>query len=586
MECPVCHEQLREDTKFCPYCGTALSAPEEETPEKLPAARMIKIAESYTGNMAAAREIAAEAGDIRELRTGCVRWIQARNKGLFEDVLEPEEGREELRELENLDTELIPLDYEERIVILMHVTEGLSDAQIAEELGISPAYVQALLQSAFVKNYPAGKESTERSLPVREMPVSSGDGKKTALRMKIMIIAAASVVLVLGIVLAFRRTGSNAYRQAMEALEKEDYDTAVEQLQKAVRFGVGGDETVWTLADALYHEEDYAAALVRYEDYYKENRTDKAAEMISRCCHTLADQYLTQDNAGVALEYLRDDIALTSDVYAQIRTKAIEDPEGICTDENGNRWDVYGHLLYAICRDMDQEEMFDLEVQYDEDGHYKSMKAFLPSSSRKNVYASFDFSEDAQYEVMFVREKEETEYQIVRSVYEDDLLQSEHTAKDSYTDTRIYTYTYNEDGTVSGCRIEDTDTGETAVRTYVYQDGVLESVYEKDDDTLRTAHLTYDESGRIIEEEIRENVVEKVLHRVYAYDESGRLTEVTEERSEKEGRSVPGGTYRQTVYTWSAGRITQAEVRNRNGRIIGHGIYVPDNGMLYLYDRR
>ncbi len=578
MKCPSCQSELPADTKFCPYCGTSLNAPATETPQ-----RLLQIAQGYTGNLAAARKLAAGCRTVTEVRKASVDWIRSRDPDLFSDVLEPEEGKEELRETEDLERELIPLDYEERIAVLMHVTEKCTDAQIAEELGISESYVRALLQSAWARNYPAGKQSGEAALPERTLPVKVPENKVRSFLIKAGLVFSAVLILVLAIFIGFRRSGRRAYNEAQEALEVNDYDTAVPDLRKAVRYGIGGDETIRELADAMYAAGDYASAAVRYEDYYEKNPTDYAASRISSCYEILADRYLDQGNVRMALEYLRDDRNMTHSSYADIRINAIM-AGGTYTDENGTVWDSYGHPAEMVCRIGDEE--FRLELQYDENGHWKMIKAAEEGSPKKTVFGSFAFEGNTEYEVSFAREKDL--YYLVKGTSYNDRgeISAVRTDSDMQVARREYAYTYNEDGTPAECEITDTDTGGVTEVTYTYENGVLSALYEMTDGSLRVTRYTYDEDGRVTEAETRANVFNKALYVTYAYDSQGRLLRVAEERSDKEAAGVPGGTYRIFEYGYQAGRIADARVTDGQGRIIGYGIYVPDNGMLYVYDCR
>ena len=190
-----------------------------------------ELAAGYTGNEAEAARIAAEAAadenPVRRVRELSVMYVQDRDRDLFENVKTPREDQKELSEINDLNRDLLLMDYEERIVSLMKVYEHLGNAEIAEILGIDETYVKALLQDAEEK-LPHPEESIP--VPERTMPEEQPAEKPKwhfSISLRAGLILAAVLVLALGIFLSVRSYSHGQYERGVLAMEDGNYEEAV-----------------------------------------------------------------------------------------------------------------------------------------------------------------------------------------------------------------------------------------------------------------------------------------------------------------------------------------------------------------------
>ncbi len=446
------------------------------------------LAEGYTGNAAKAREIAREAAadsdPVKTARRLSVMYIQQRDRELFEDVPEPQENVQELPEIRDLQKDLAELDHEERIVSLMKTFEHLNNAAIAEELGISEDHVKALLQKAntLVKKQEEGVIAEAIDLPPQPQPQKK-EGFRLSLRAIIGI--AAAVVLIIGVFISVRTYSNSQFAKGEALIESGDYEGAVKAFRTAAAWGEG-DQAVLRMADAYLLSGDDVNAYTFYEDYHEKYRDDAySAEQMVICLKKQADRHLQNGSTGKAEEALTRANALQPSIFTEYRLKAISEG-GTWQSEDGQVWDMYGHLVKAACLNEKGTVLYTVEMVYDEASQWQKMTAGKSGTLRTSQYADFSYGDHTVYDVRWIPGGDLPAVQTV-----------------SYTDARDdAVYEYDESGRVTAMIVEHDGKDTAAFAGYSrvvfvrneYGEAVSAEVFDRSDRKIGTG-IFVPESG-------------------------------------------------------------------------------------------
>ena len=364
-----------------------------------------ELAAGYTGNEAEAARIAAEAAadenPVRRVRELSVMYVQDRDRDLFENVKTPREDQKELSEINDLNRDLLLMDYEERIVSLMKVYEHLGNAEIAEILGIDETYVKALLQDAEEK-LPHPEESIP--VPERTMPEEQPAEKPKwhfSISLRAGLILAAVLVLALGIFLSVRSYSHGQYERGVLAMEDGNYEEAVKYFKKAAGWGEG-DQAMLKTGDAYFLMGNDSNAYTYYEDYHEKYPSDAyAIDQMILCLTKQADRNIMANDLTKAKEALEKINSLKESVFVGYRLKALEAGGHYQTDD-GSVWNLYGQLMKAACLTDSNAVLYTVEMQYDGNGHWTKMNAGKSGTLRTSQFDRFEFTEDSSYDVRWI----------------------------------------------------------------------------------------------------------------------------------------------------------------------------------------
>lgn len=611
MICPQCGRDNPDTAKYCDQCGTPLLhethepvSISKEQPENTKIEHddesLISLAEGYTANLAAAKEIVRQAkakdNPLKAIREFSLSYVRSKEPELFSGILPPKDGKEELSHLSNQDEELRALTYEERFVVLMSDRENLTDEKIAEELGITKDDVISLKQSAFEKDYPDGKRTAQKQEPkkanvIKPVKRESAEQKpKTAKTKKphhelpktAIIVITSVIAVILGVWLGIHNYANGQYAQGKDALEKEDYESAVEHFSNAIHWGAGGDEAVKELSLAYAGNEDYQNAAEQMEEYINLTNDTSMNATLAEYDSKLAEASVESEDWDSAADLYAKAYELDQNEFTKIRMSACQN-QGTYTDDDGSTYNANGHLT-NIQVDEEDGTSYEVTLEYSDDGKLKEITAI---NSEKGTRMNFQkFSSDfSSIEFMVYPSSSNA---LCYYAHEEDGEESEY----YYGTYGTYLFTLDlekdADGQIQTVKRTNQETGEILTSEYAYEDDLLHSITTTS--SLNTdawiEEFTYDEDGRLIERTVMRNLLSAVEHETFTYDDNGNISQREIERKEvtMEESLMPYEQYSLTKYTCTGdGEIYKAEVFDANGSTVAKGYGIPNNGIVWFY---
>ena len=581
MKCIRCGYENEDNAKFCTSCGAPLKQP-VSAPEDV----LVELAAAYTGSTSAAKEIASGRTTIREVSEACVKWIRTRETTLFLDAQKSEEAKPLLDTMDNTENTLRSLDYEERIVVLMHCLEKMDPPAIARILHISEDNVIYYLQSAYEKNHPSTtqkplnapaekKKTVRRKRPAKKVekktsPERSGLIQKISWQAKLTV--AVIIALIAGTFFGIKNYAAQEYQTGTALLEEGKYQEAVDPLMNAKRYG-GSKDAGLKLGDAYYGQEEYEKALSEYQTCH--SSTEEVNQALIRTYDKLAEASIAADNYGEAAGYLQNQYDLDQDERTHIRLEAVQN-NGSYTDEEGSVYTVWGDPEKLVAM-KNGKKLFQVNLEYNEDRTLKVMKESISDSSSKITYNQL--SSASNLEASWILQKDGTIAYSVQTSVQDE--QGNPTLITVTTPSSVkktsYTYTYN-DGKITSAVIK-TSTGTTQAK-YQYEDGHLKEI-QYSDNTSTT--YEYDRKGQLIHLTTIDEDENILSDTSYEYDDSGRLSEEITKRKEADG-ILPFSTDRDIAYTYSEdGTPRTMTIRNEN-TVIAKGYSAANSGWIVLYN--
>lgn len=585
MKCIKCGYDNDDSAKFCINCGTALPKPEP----KQDASIFVELAEAYTGNLAAAKEIAAKnPNTIRSISEASLKWIRAKDSTLFQDGGKSEEGKPILNDLENTEKTLRDLDYEERIVVLMHCLEKMKPIQIAQMLHITEDEVLYYLQSAYAKNNPvqtavpqdtpaekkkAAKKKRPVRRPVKKEPRDANDGPKFLRRItwQTRIIIAVIAAIVIGTFIGIKNYAHDEYLRGTAYLEEGDYESAIEPLLNAKRYG-GSEDAGLKLGDVYYDQENYTKALEEYLGCRQE-KTEVQKALI-RTYQKLAEEEIAASNYGNAASYLQSQYDLDQDEHTLIQLNAAQNG-GTYTDDNGNVYNAWGDPE-KLCAVKDGRTLYTIELIYHDDRTLKEMKEYTSSSS-KVIYNQLGTGKDIEASWLPLKDGRIV-YSVQTSVNDDHGSPTQITVTTSTSVLKTScTYTYQDDQ-ITSASIKSPDG--TVKADYTYQDGRLAEITNSDS-TVTT--YEYDRNGWLIHETTVKENGDIVADTAYDYDDSGNVIEKIVKRQSIDG-ILPYSDNEDIIYTNRYDGSFSTMTVYAHDKEIAKGYYIENAGWIILYD--
>ena len=550
----------------------------------------IKTAELYTANKAAAKQIAEclPDGDPAQIRSACLAWIRER-EDLFEEMPPYTEGAAIPAEIRDMGAFCRSLSYEERIVVLMKHTEGCTEEQIAEELGLTAEQVLALLQSAKAKNPdPLLKEETEKPAAPKEKGKTKRDArvktekhaKKPVLSNKVVITIAAVIVVILGSLLGVRSYAARQFRLGRQLLEQAEYSQAAEALENAIQWNGGGKEAVLLLGDAYCGMAEYDKAVSRYEEYIRkapnENINDRFVSMYRKAAYKALDE----GDSTAAVNWLEREYGLIHDERTFYRKEAIR-AGGTYTDVSGNIYNIYGNPVRLVSKEMT------LTLTYD--GEKLTKIQGTPTGRKINTVLNLpDTEETHTWQIhWYPADRTSVAYIAEDSAWKNGNLASRTFRKTGEKDL-VYRYAYEvREDRVTGWN--ETCPDGTAAKVTCTYDGnghlsMTETELSDGSASLRTTY-DYDRDGNLIQTAVTRSIIDLQEKHTWTYTNGIPSEEILDRKAsytrypEEVMRS-----YRRIVYKNSTGgdHLT-AVLKDRDGRDRALGYFIPGTGWIWMY---
>lgn len=583
MKCKACGYNNKEGAKFCTSCGAPLAGPEVLEQDS---AVLLQLAEAYTGILSVAKQIVADnPQNIRSISEACVAWIAAKDTTLFKDEGTSQPGDPTLDSFTNTEAALKDLDYEERIVVLMHCIEKMTPGEIAQILQLSEDKVIYYLQSAYQKNNPQQaqipastpqekKKAARRRRPVRSKKQKDKEHSKLINHIsnhaKIWIVVIVAVIG--GTFWGVKKYAHDEYVRGKVLYDTQNYEEAEEPLLNAKRYG-GSEDAGLKLGDVYYAEGNYEKALKEYEACKQEQSGVREAKI--RTYEQLANASIEKNNYGDAESYLQMQYDLDEDEHTFLRLQAVQN-NGSYTDENGNVYNAWGDPTKLVAN-KNGSKIFQIDLEYNDDRTLKNMKEYITEYSSKVTYNQFDSSKDMEAS-WYMQTDRSIAYAVETTVTDEKGNPTLITVTTpSSVKKTSYTYTYEQDQ-IQKAVIRTPSESLTAV--YHYQGSVLTDIQYSDDSAVT---YSYDKDGRKIHETKTKGNGDIVLDIAYEYDDQGRLIEKIV-RDNTTDTALPEHTDQDRVYTYtSTGSASTMTIKGKSAEI-AKGYYIENTGWIILYN--
>ena len=588
MKCPYCGYENKEDAVFCTRCGKKLPVPETDQDE------LIRMAYAYTGIESEAETIVSESGkNVPAVRNACIAWIRERET-LFDEKVEKKENEPVLDSFDDMEKQIVSMDYEERIVSLLHCYEKKSIPEVSSILNISEDMVTGYLQDAYqkahgipVKPYvkierPAQKPQTDQ----KEEPtmkeaaaskITSAFRSKTAWKLEIIVAVIAAILL--GSYFGIRSYANTQYESGIDLYKAGNYKEASSALSKAVRFHGGGDEAILYLGDAYYQNKEYENASEQYESYQEKHpKSKKVKKDLIQTYQKLADASLKKKDNDTALKYLQKCYELDNSTDTYIRMQAVKNGGTYTSDTDGTVYDTQARPVEIHVTDSDSEELYSVKIAYKK-GKVSSLKA----STKDNSVTLDKPRKTGEYTISVFPD---LSWQSERDLYDQDNLSERDFTGSNGTDSAIvYENKVNGKGritsrtfTVNGVETTDTYTWKNGhitkiSRTSADEDLVYRNTWKKD--LLQRTVITSGKPGEVGRIE-------------YEYDVSGNLTDQIETHSLLSGdESEPFMKDRHISYVYGGnGKAMSCTIRTGDNTLAGYGTYIDGMGWIMCYVRQ
>ena len=619
MKCPNCGFENREGALYCGGCGTKL--PEEvkeavQPEEKKDDSALLELAEAFTGVKSAANEIVnASEHTISSVCSGSIAWIRKKDPDVLQVKLVPEKEGKTLDELKDVTANLVPLDYEERIAVLVHVIMKKTAAETASFIGTDEDTVKALLQNAYKMSYPDGdsaakketvkpvidkdtvkKEEPKKKKPFIQKPVhkekqentaeNKPAKKKRSLSVKIKVGIAVAAALIIGTFFGLRSYASDQYSQGIASMEKGDYESAVKQLKTADSLGKGGD-TLLKLGEAYAENSDYTSAAETYEKYMNTvSDKDEVKEKLADTYDQLADDALDDKDKSTAKKYLQKEYDLNEDEITKIRLKAVSSDDGTYTDKSdGAVYDSYGNPTELYGGSVD-DPMYTVDITYDDDHHFSSMSEYVKKGAIATAFSDFSYKDSTDVSISWLpleNSQDVCDAVIEKRDSNGNVIQRKRTTSEG-TVTEKIRYTYDDKDRIATAVHTFDDGTDTVTDTYKYSGDTLKSMSREEGSSTFVYSYTYDKKGNLTNTVINKDSKQTGSLK-YTYDKSGNLTDISETHTALSYEDTdPFAEDRHISYTYSAsGTPMTMEIQAGDDEAAAKGYYVEGSGWVILY---
>jgi len=401
--------------------------------------------------------------------------------------------------------------------------------------------------------------------------------------MRILVIGASVIAtVIIAITLGVRSFISREYQKGVSAYENQDYESAINALKHAVRWG-HNEQAQALLAHSYYRLGKLDEAYTAYETVYATMSDDEEVLAgYADTCEKLAYRCISENNAEQAVVYLKKEYELTEDERVSRRIKAIEGG-GNFADEHGNVYNLAGQLETAVCYDESGKELYHAELVYGPEGQWQFAKASLPGAAKKTVFGTFDWNEAGELELSVYPQGNEFSWISEKREYNSDSRVKRITSLSEVSKhIMTFEYSHNSKGFLEKEKITSSN-GETMELEWSgveYPDHAVISF----NDEQYIAVLSYNSDGKIETLTITKNLVQTVYKMVNLYGADGSLQETTVKNS---GMPMtlwkPYGSYSKTVTEYSAHQPVSRTVYNEAGQVTARGYYVDGCGWLMMY---
>lgn len=587
MKCPYCGYENKEDAVFCTKCGKKL--PVKETDEQ----ELIRLAFAYTGNKSIAENIVAQnAKNIPAVQDACIAWIRSKEK-LFDVKAAYTEGQPMLESFDDLEKQIVNMDYEERIVSLLHCYEKKDVREISLLLNISEEQVKGFLQNAYRKSNglhvepyfhvqreqkQSQKQEKKKEEPTLKDGVSSkiASAAKSKTAWKIEITVAVIAAVLLGGYFGIRSYAGTQYESGLDLYKSGNYAEASSALSKAVRFHGGGEEAVKYLGDAYYHNKEYDKAAEQYEKYLDSHASDKKTKQsLLDAYQKLADQALKKKDNETALSYLQKKYDLDNSTDTYIRMQAVKNGGTYTSDTNGTVYDTKARPVKISVTNSDSEELYTVKVSYKKN-HVSSLTVTEKDQSVKIR----DLADRGHATVSVFPD---LSWQKENDVYEDDnLKERDYVSSNGNSSSIVYDNTLNKKGRITSRTFESN--GIEVTDSFTWKNGRITKMNRKSADEDLVYTNTW-KKGLLQKTVIKSGSVGEVGRIEYEYDASGNLTDQVESHDmlsadEKE----PFMKNRHIAYTYtSEGTPVSCTIRTGDNELAGYGTYIDGTGWIMCY---
>lgn len=554
MKCKNCGHENEAGLKYCTNCGQPLEMISEDV--------LLDLALAYTGIPSVAQEIIKQSKPtIQDIRKQSILWIQEQNQDLFQDKITPIEGPT-LDTITDISQDLKDLDYEERIVVLMHCVEKLSIEQISQELSLPTNQIQFYLQQSYQKCHPQGNQP----LPSKpKQPIKAKTKKKEAIvqpkflshiTWKTQVTIALIIAIGLGSFLGIKSYASNEYENGVKLYENGDYEQAVDPLLNAKRYG-GSNDAGLMLAKTYYSLEQYDNALKELEQC--EDSDEEVNKYLVLTYTQLANIEVASKNYGEALTYLEKQYEIDKDEVTNRRIQACQN-NGTYETQEGN-YNAYGNptKLYALDGD---KRIYQVDFDYDEDQKLSGMQEYVSSGTKKVVFNSFENVQETDITWSYLNEKPGY-YEVVSNLLNEENQVLVSTISNPNQTSKIsYTYTYDADNQIKEVTVEGK---ETTTDTYEYNGQLLTDIIHEDG---TVTSYKYNRKNQLTSKREINQDGSTTLETTYTYKDKQLDT-----------KQVDDITYE---YTYTNKQPNTCIIQ-KEGKEIGRGYYVRNQGWIYLY---
>lgn len=585
MKCPYCGYENKEDAVFCTRCGKKLPLPETDQKE------LISLAEAYTGSRKEAEQIVSENHpDVVSVRNACIAWIR-NHETLFDEDVKGNDTDPVPDSFDDMEKQIVSMDYEERIVSLLHCYEKKSISEIAGILNISEDQVKGYLQDAWRKAHgipvrpyvkverPSQNTQTEK----KEEPtmkeaaasrITSAFRSKTAWKLEIIVACIAAVLL--GCYFGINSYANTQYESGVDLYKAGNYAEASSALSKAVRFHGGQDNAILYLGDAYYKNKEYEKASEQYESYqekYPKNR--KVKKDLIRTYQKLADASLKKKDNDSALASLQKSYELDNSTDTYIRMQAVKNGGKYTSETDGTVYDTKARPVELHITDADSEELYSVKISYKK-GKVSSLKA----STKDNTVSLSKPAQTGEYTISVFPD---LSWQSETDQYDGDYItERDFTRSDQSGSSIVYDNQLNRKGRITSrsFKANGTDT----VDTYTWKNGHITKMKRTsaDEDLVYTSTWKKNLLQKTV---ITSGNLGEVGRIEYEYDASGNLTDLIETHSLLSGdEAEPFVKDRHISYTYGGNsRPMSCTVRTGDNTLAGYGTYIDGTGWIMCY---
>lgn len=327
----------------------------------------------------------------------------------------------------------------------------------------------------------------EHSRAVQAQQAVESAKKKKIAKIGGIVVAFVIIVIIAVTTISSNAQKSNNYDHAMAFLNNGHYEEAVQILEELGNYK-DSRQQLNLAKSALENEEKYNKALQALENGQEE----------------LAYQLFQELGAYKDAELYQYEFYLTNKTYTY------EGSDYTVEEETKYQYDTQGRLIRSVYYSTPTSDGVTTNYSYDSDGNMSSIEEYywVFSSSNRTPKKDSPKTEICEYN---------EHGDVIKRVIMYDKIQSDGTRHTEQTSEDIYTYQYNDDGTIASELCENTTTyGISGKTTTTYAE------------STKTHEYVYDENGRILSrKDVCTGTFGGTFTFVYSYDSFGNVISMT-----------------------------------------------------------